>query len=186
MECIYILLTFGITALQLPIEPGDDTCNPPNRVRIEAMFEWLHRRRAIESTRLSDERPKKKARPNRSSPACSTPSSMSLDNQTVIEPTEYDVLLGRGKSSQNHPGNIHFRQLVQSKRDEYEKAKIMGKTLIAERIILSIHDMQGRFLKQKGGDLWEEVDNETARDKVAHAFRDRRRKHKRQQQSSGE
>jgi hypothetical protein len=187
MECIYILLTFGITAHQLPIKPGDDTINPPNRVRTKAWFQWLEVRRSVESSRLFDERPKKKARhhPKRSFATLSTASFESGDNHMHIEPTEYDVLLGRGKSSQNHTGNIHFRQLVESKRDEYEKASIMEKTIIADRIVNSVHNVAGRFLKHNG-DLWEEVEFEIARDKVAHAFRDRRRKHKRLQQNNSE
>jgi hypothetical protein len=100
-----------------------------------------------------------------------------------VEPTASDILLGRGKSSQNHPGNIRFRQLIESKRPEYERAKVLEKTLIAERIVQSIRDLSGRFLRQTGN-YWEEVDFDTARDKVAHAFRDNRRKQKQQQENS--
>jgi hypothetical protein len=115
MECIYILLTFGITAHQLPIELGDGTCNPPNRIRIEAMFEWLDRRRAIESIRLSDEFCKRNLILIDRLWHYQLHHQCVIDRQTMIEPTEYDILLGRGKSSQNHQGNINFRQLVKSK-----------------------------------------------------------------------
>jgi hypothetical protein len=61
---------------------------------------------------------------------------------------------------------------------EYESAKNADKTLIAESVVRSIKDLSGKFVRQddsRGGG-WEEVDDETARDKVAHTFRDKRRK----------
>ena len=60
--------------------------------------------------------------------------------------------------------------------DEYESAKSVHKTLIAESVVQSIKNLPGKFVRQGGSGGWEEVDDETARDKVAHAFRDKRRK----------
>jgi len=172
MECIYKLLTFGISSRQLPIKESDG-------VNTDQMIVWVKQRQTIESSRDQQKPKSKKARrPKRSSPD-------SCSSEFAVMPGEFDVLLGRGKSSQNHPGNIRFRQLVESKRDEYERAKVLEKTLIAERVVQTIRDLPGRFLRQDG-DLWEEVDYETARDKVAHVFRDKRRKHKRLQQNGAE
>jgi hypothetical protein len=74
-------------------------------------------------------------------------------------------------------GNIRFRQLVHAKMNDYETAKTVNKTLIAETVVQSIKDLNGKFVRQAAdGGGWEEVDDETARDKVAHTFRDKRRK----------
>jgi hypothetical protein len=31
------------------------------------------------------------------------------DNVQIIEPDDFDVLLGRGKSNNRHPGNVRFQ-----------------------------------------------------------------------------
>ena len=91
--------------------------------------------------------------------------------------TNMDVLFGRGKGSQNHPGNVRFHRLLDQHIDEYDRASKLGKTALSEKMIKIINQSSGRFLKQdenKGGEL-EEVDLITAREKVSRAFRARRR-----------
>ena len=91
--------------------------------------------------------------------------------------TELDVLFGRGKGSQNHPGNVRFHRLLDQHIDEYDKASKLGKTALSEKIIKIINESSGRFLKQdeNGSGELEEVDLITAREKVSRAFRARRR-----------
>lgn len=88
-----------------------------------------------------------------------------------------DVLFGRGKMIVDHPGNAQFRLLIDYYMEKYEMSNIQEKTCIAEIIIKFIRNKTGRFLR-KVGDNWVEVDHETARNKVAHAFRNRRRLYK--------
>ena len=66
--------------------------------------------------------------------------------------------------------------MIDENRAAYENAKILEKTLIAERIVKDVKNSAGRFLKNDGNGAWIEVDDETARDKISHAFRDKRRK----------
>lgn len=90
----------------------------------------------------------------------------------------YDILFGRGKGVQAHPGNKRLREHVETNLERYEKANRLEKTLIAEMIVRSIKDTSGRFLKLESasrGGGWTEVDFDTARDKIAHAFRTRRK-----------
>jgi hypothetical protein len=55
----------------------------------------------------------------------------------------------------------------------YERAKKFDKMQIAQRIVHTVHEYSGQFLKQEGAG-WVVVDDVVARDKVSHAFRTRR------------
>ena len=94
----------------------------------------------------------------------------------IVVPNRNDVLLGRGKVIQEHPGNLRYRHLIESNRDRYENSSKFEKTAVAEVIVRLIKEANGRFLKQ-GEDCtgWVEVDDSISRDKVAHAFRNRRK-----------
>jgi hypothetical protein len=41
----------------------------------------------------------------------------------IRTPAPTDVICGRGKTTQTHPGNRRFRQLVIAQKDAYQKAK---------------------------------------------------------------
>jgi len=89
-----------------------------------------------------------------------------------------DILFGRGKSVVEHPGNAWFRDLVDKSMMQYESCTRMEKASLAEMIVNMVKDAGGRFLKPEDeGDYWEEVDDHTARKKVAHTFRNRRKFH---------
>lgn len=106
-----------------------------------------------------------------------TSSDTEDDNSSTaaaIAPTEVDVLFGRGKRSQNHPGNIKADQLVDLYRSQYEKAAKSDKTAIAQRIVEMISAYSGRFLKLEKN-KWVEVDSQTARNKISHLFRNKRK-----------
>jgi len=89
-------------------------------------------------------------------------------------PKQNDVLLGREKMMQTHPGNIRYQNLVASLWDEYNGAQKLRKTEIANSIVDSVLDSGGHFLKLDNG-YWVEVDKLTARLKVSNAFRDKRK-----------
>jgi hypothetical protein len=84
---------------------------------------------------------------------------------------------GRGKGIQAHPGNKRLRELVEANLERYEQASRLEKTLLAETIVRNIKDTSGRFLKLDSGRAggWTEVNDEVARDKIAHAFRTQRK-----------
>jgi hypothetical protein len=61
---------------------------------------------------------------------------------------------------------------------KYEACTRIEKAQIAEMIVNMVTDAGGRFLKPEDeGDVWEEVDGHSARNKVAHTFRNRRKFH---------
>lgn len=94
--------------------------------------------------------------------------------KTLI-PHRFDVLFGRGSKARCHTGTllvIHLVDLWQARYDEApNRAK---KSEISDRIVGIVHESGGKFLKW-GGNGWVEVEDEMARDKVAHFFRNRRK-----------
>jgi hypothetical protein len=94
--------------------------------------------------------------------------------ETVIVPSRYDVLLGRGKFFQEHTGNLRYRDVVENHRERYEKASKAKKTQVAKELVQIVNNYGGRFLKQGDHQGWIEVTVDIARDKVSHSFRNRR------------
>jgi len=96
--------------------------------------------------------------------------------EPVLVPGELDILLGRGRGAQNHKGNIHYRQVVETFRARYEQIPQKGaKTQLIREVVAVIYDNGGRFLKQDSYGRWIPVDPEVARDKVSHSFRNQKR-----------
>ena len=98
------------------------------------------------------------------------PSEDNNDTTAIpIQPQPKDVLFG----VRDHPGNGYFRTLVGEYAGKYHAADRVDKAIIAAIVVSKIQDNGGRFLKKTNG--WEAVDARTAREKVAHSFRNRRR-----------
>jgi hypothetical protein len=97
----------------------------------------------------------------------------------ALEP--FDVLCGKGKPIQKHPGNTLLRLLIDQNCNRYNKAPRREKRAIANEIVQGIKSnigkLPGRFLRfcesaeQEG---WSEVSDAAAIDKVSHCFRARK------------
>lgn len=103
------------------------------------------------------------------------------DAKRVNQPTQFDVLFGRGKPYQGHTGNIRLHKVVELYKPRYCQARRHEKTEIAEEIVQFIKNgggnKAGRFLKrEEGQECWVEVSDAIARDKVSHALRGKPRK----------
>lgn len=94
---------------------------------------------------------------------------------------ERDVVCGRGRSIEILPGNVNFRDLVQSHQVEYENSKANCKRDVAKRIVALVQAEGGRFLKKvvsykdkNGTSVFslEETSDCQAVAKVCQAFRD--------------
>merc|ERR1711935_464935 len=115
-------------------------------------------------------------RPQSSGLSSESKSGISFSMEPVLVPGELDILLGRGRGAQNHKGNIHYRQVVETFRSRYEQIPQKGaKTQLIREVVAVIYDNGGRFLKQDGFGRWIPVDPEVARDKVSHSFRNQKR-----------
>lgn len=91
----------------------------------------------------------------------------------IIIPGIYDVLLGRGKPLQKHPGNLRYHHVVENYHGLYEKAQKLEKTNLSKMIVQKMKEEGGRFLKQDDVG-WIEIDDDAARYKVSHTFRNHR------------
>lgn len=94
----------------------------------------------------------------------------------ITEPTNRDVLLGRGAACWNHSGNKWFRTVVAGNIAKYEKCKArVEKMSIVANIVTQIFENNGRFLKKDTKtDTWHTVDRKSAIEKTGHAIRDKR------------
>lgn len=95
----------------------------------------------------------------------------------MMMPKSNDVLLGRGKRIQKHPGNIRFRDWMQEHRSEYDNCyKFHRRRVAFELKNRYAENIGGRFLKQTS-DLKSWIlasDNETE-EKIKQLFRSFRR-----------
>ena len=99
------------------------------------------------------------------------------ESEVAVVPQPNDVLFGRGRNVQDHPGNLRLHQLIEENRSRYENAPKWEKTVIASEIVAIIKEENGRFLKAisgSGNKKFAIQDSEAARDKVSHTFRSRR------------
>jgi hypothetical protein len=91
------------------------------------------------------------------------------------EPSQFDVLCGRGRRCYSHSGNIQFRAVVQRRLPEYSATDSrMEKGHIISLVVDEIreHAGDGGFVKKDGKGMWYVVGEILAREKVSQAFRD--------------
>ena len=93
-------------------------------------------------------------------------------------PKDCDILLGRGRAAQLHPGNKELLQIATERLDEYKKADRFTKTCISLEIIQRVEQHNGgKFLEyNKKTNQWEPVQPALrVRDKVSNLFRSLRK-----------
>eukprot|EP00529_Nitzschia_sp_RCC80_P018858 CAMPEP_0113468778 /NCGR_PEP_ID=MMETSP0014_2-20120614/15539_1 /TAXON_ID=2857 /ORGANISM="Nitzschia sp." /LENGTH=515 /DNA_ID=CAMNT_0000361195 /DNA_START=365 /DNA_END=1912 /DNA_ORIENTATION=- /assembly_acc=CAM_ASM_000159 len=145
MECIYKLMTFGIPGDVIPVAHSGVK-------KLEAHIEFMQMMRKAEAL----------------------PPNGHDNVNHIILPGKYDVLLGRGKPLQKHTGNLNYHCVVECYHEDYERALKLEKTKLAAKIVEQIHNQGGRFLKQDDFGSWVEIDEEAARTKISHTFRNHR------------
>ena len=110
-----------------------------------------------------------------------------------FEPTNYDVICGRGKGCAEWVGNRRFRVTIAMNKERYIKAPTkVDKSLVVDEIVNTITSLSlngGGFVKKdEVTGKWYKIDQQAARDKVGHAMRDAvqadQKKERRQNHSS--
>ena len=102
-------------------------------------------------------------------------------------PRKFDVLLGRGKITSAHAGNLRLFHIVDMNRSTYESLGKFEKTQLSTQIVQLVNQCGGRFLKKKRKmnrricrtsksmnqqvEQWIEVSKDEAREKISHCFR---------------
>ena len=91
----------------------------------------------------------------------------------IQEPTENDVLCGRGAHAFHHVGNKRWKELTKCQAIRYYTSKRHEKRKIAECIVQQVHQRGGRFLRQDSNTgSYFELNNEHATVKTSQLFRD--------------
>ncbi|CAB9520776.1 expressed unknown protein [Seminavis robusta] len=95
------------------------------------------------------------------------------EDKNHVEPTERDILLGRGGKSNFWPGNKDYRQELEKVKSSYNdpSLKQREKTKMSRAFVQAMISSGRRFLK-KDGKGWFEITKEAARLKVAQALRE--------------
>ena len=96
-----------------------------------------------------------------------------IDTSCSVEPTDNDVLLGRGGFTNTHPGNIGFRDKALELRSWYEASDKEQKFQISKLLLESVTGQGNRFLERGDDGLWHEVVGDGARKKASQALRER-------------
>mmetsp|Transcript_9286 Transcript_9286/g.26510 ORF Transcript_9286/g.26510 Transcript_9286/m.26510 type:complete len:599 (-) Transcript_9286:96-1892(-) len=95
-------------------------------------------------------------------------------DMTLVVPNSKDVLMGRGRSFQNHVGNIRLSQIVQENyKAAHNQSTTEQRVALVEEVRLHIkQDVGGRFLKKTPNGLdWMLVSDEEEVKKVKNTFR---------------
>ena len=142
------LMTFGIPVNVLPLQKDGNT-------ELEYHKLWLEQRKRLEAKQRNNESPQE---------------------LTYVIPGPKDILFGRDKLAQSHPGNVHYLNLISKYQDLYDNAGTKEKRFVISSCILcNIKESGARFLKFDGYG-WVVADDTTARYKVTNAFRSYRKK----------
>jgi hypothetical protein len=144
MECQLELMRFGITKDALPVDFSGN-------LEKERYNVYLQERREKEARK---------------------PESSSQSNKRVELPSIHDVLFGRGRPYQDHPGNKRMASSIDGLRHEYHFASRMKKKEISQLVVKATKESRGRFLKRSPSlNAWEEVNDSVAREKASQGFR---------------
>ena len=95
-----------------------------------------------------------------------------------LQPRNSDVLCGRGSTIDEHPGNMHFRQIVNKHKSKYLEVERKGKKEVALALMKLLEQMvpPARFLVRDAyTGNWVEASHETAYNKTTQTLRQTRK-----------
>ncbi|CAB9513823.1 expressed unknown protein [Seminavis robusta] len=97
------------------------------------------------------------------------------NSNCITEPSNIDVLLGRGGRSNHHVGNERFRELIRSNRPRYNDLPKHEKIKLSRAVVATIHELGGRFLEPaKDGKYYVVAPNKRAVEKTSQCLREKR------------
>jgi len=104
----------------------------------------------------------------------STYNDYQLLTEPCEEPTDRDVLLGRGGLTNHHVGNKLYREKIEDFKPYYQKLSGKDeKQEFSRKVVNFVHSYGGRFLEKDAySDGWVEVEKNKARKKVGQALRE--------------
>jgi len=106
-----------------------------------------------------------------SSAACSSQQKQVICSQTISRPNDSDVVFGRGKGFQRHPGNERMRKIVNEYKAKYYTLERLEKKRLVADVYNEVVYKGARFLARSRHDEYFEVDRTAAMAKVCTALR---------------
>lgn len=101
------------------------------------------------------------------------PPAPHLMSMLPAAPSETDILCGRGRNTNQHPGNKHFRQLVAAHQSMYLRLSKKQKMLLARRIVEIVLDSGARFVARTENGGWADVGMPRSLEKTSQALREK-------------
>lgn len=90
-----------------------------------------------------------------------------------MKPRDKDVVCGRGKALNRHPGNRRMNRIVRKYKYKYRDARDQDeKASIANAVLATVQGNGARFLKCDSSGDWQELQYKVALKKVYHSIRD--------------
>lgn len=95
--------------------------------------------------------------------------------ERVTDLKKDDIVFGRGRGFQNHPGNLRMRSVIDKYKRHYHSLKRSDKRILVENVYKELVKDGARFLKKVDDeDAWVKVDVPIALQKVSHTLRCRK------------
>jgi hypothetical protein len=95
--------------------------------------------------------------------------------ERVFKVHNQDIVFGRGKGFQNHPGNQRMREIIHKYKAGYRSLKRTKKRELVQSIYDELTEGGARFLKKLDDNgIWVKVDTPIALQKVSHTLRCRK------------
>ena len=161
-----------LSSFDFPSNYDNDDCTPLGDFQQQpskpSVIEQLHEEPPQQQPPQQQQQPSPVQRPRQPQQCQQQPKNQ---KKIIAVPKHEDVILGRG--NKNHYGNMRFREIIDSHREQYEASDKAGKTSISELIVQQVKERGGRFLKNDVGG-WTELSDAAARYKVSHRFRNMR------------
>lgn len=94
------------------------------------------------------------------------------ENELVEEPLFYDILCGRGRDIEQHPGNRHFADLMRQFQELYAIRSMRGEAQTVIDVIMRflLERPHLRFLERNDDGNWKVASQRTVRKKVGQVW----------------
>jgi len=100
------------------------------------------------------------------------------NQEAFIEPTDNDVLFGRGKRIQYHPGNVAFRGFLANYSDSYDNSRRKDRPQLCSHLVMVLRAKGVRFCEETSPGVWIQSDAKEAEKKIGQLFRTIRKQKK--------
>jgi hypothetical protein len=105
-----------------------------------------------------------------------SPKTANVAAGRIAIPNPEDILLGRGKPYQHHPGNEAMRRLVELHKDRYNTLPRDKRGVVTNALMGQLRGMGARFLKRDDAtktSAWQVAKSSEVYEKLCHALRQR-------------